>query len=83
MLNLGNQVQRLLSDQGCGLFPLENVTEHSVLYEIGIDSIRYMEFIVLVEEQLGLSVPDEMLDISSGTEVAEIIQMLSKLGGCP
>ncbi|SDZ37798.1 acyl carrier protein [Bacillus sp. 166amftsu] len=68
-----HKILSLLSSEHSGVFPIEQIQEHLTLFEIGFDSVRYMEFIVLVEEMLNIEYPDNLLDIDSSMTVREII----------
>jgi len=73
-------IRRFLSDQGCGLYPISEILEERTLFDIGFDSLRYMELVVLIEEQLQFTVPDEMLEISFETTVGDVIDLVET--GC-
>ncbi|MFC5407335.1 phosphopantetheine-binding protein [Cohnella soli] len=68
-----NAILEYLSDQGCGIFPIHSITYDKTLYELGIDSLRYMDLIVWLEETFQMTVPDEMLDISAEITVKTVI----------
>lgn len=77
-MTVTERVRFLMSDQGCGVFTIEKVQPHCLLYHLGFDSLRYMELVVLLEETFNILVPDEMLDITSQTTVQEIIESVEK-----
>ncbi|WP_128895441.1 acyl carrier protein [Longirhabdus pacifica] len=68
---------QLLSKDGCGTLPYEQIHDDQNMYDIGFDSLRYMEFIVLLEETLEITVPDEMLDIRADVTLKDIVTMVS------
>lgn len=70
------EILLLMSNQGCGLLPREQIAETNTMYELGFDSLRYMELVVLLEERLGISVPDELLEIRPDTTVCDIVRAL-------
>lgn len=72
-MNLLETIITLMSDQGCGIFPIQEVNGEKRLYELGFDSLRYMEFVVLLEETFEIEMPDELLEINSNTKVKDII----------
>ncbi len=76
-MSIQSEVIRLLSNEGCGVLPREEIDADRRLYDIGFASLRYMEFVVLLEESLQLSVPDELLDVQPETKVGDIIQAMS------
>jgi acyl carrier protein len=76
-MNVHNEVIRLLSNEGCGVFTREQIDLQQKLFDIGFNSLRYMEFVVLLEESLVISLPDGLLDIRVETTVADIIRMVS------
>ncbi|WP_068776338.1 acyl carrier protein [Paenibacillus sp. FJAT-26967] len=78
-MSVKKQVCVLLSDQGCGVLPVDEIGEDMGLFEIGFDSLRYMEFIVLLEEHYGIQWPDDALEISSATKVKDMVGVLE---GC-
>ncbi|GLI08265.1 hypothetical protein YDYSG_42950 [Paenibacillus tyrfis] len=69
---------RLLSSEGCGVLPQSEIGRDSKLFDLGFDSLRYMELIVLLEEELGIEVPDGMLEIDSNTTVSELVRVVSR-----
>ncbi|MEH6989547.1 phosphopantetheine-binding protein [Cytobacillus firmus] len=69
-------VKTLLSNKHCGIFPIERIDDQMTLFEIGFDSVRYMEFIVLVEEVLNIEYPDNLLDIDASMTVGKIIDAI-------
>ncbi|GAA4726391.1 acyl carrier protein [Brevibacillus fulvus] len=73
-MSVREQVIRLVSNEGCGVLPAEEIHEQRSLLEIGFDSLRYMELVVLLEETFHITFPDEMLEISAETNVSEIIR---------
>lgn len=79
-MDITNEVLRLLSKEGCGVLPREQIDTARTLLDIGFDSLRYMEFVVLLEESLGITVPDGMLEIRAEMLVADIVQMASEAG---
>lgn len=70
------QMINLISDKGCGLVEREHIHDGSLLVEIGIDSLRLMELVVLVEESLHIVLPDEYLDLSGQSTVRELINIV-------
>lgn len=72
-MNVSEKVCLLMSDEGCGVFPLSEVHVERLIYDLGFDSLRYMELVVLLEETFRIAFPDEMLEISSQTTVSEIV----------
>ncbi|UFJ42402.1 phosphopantetheine-binding protein [Brevibacillus humidisoli] len=68
------RILQLMSNEGCGLLPREQIREESRMYELGFDSLRYMELVVLLEETLEISIPDEMLEITAETTVRDIVK---------
>ncbi|GIQ69333.1 acyl carrier protein [Xylanibacillus composti] len=79
-MDIQNEVLRLLSQEGCGVLPREQIETECALLDIGFDSLRYMEFVVLLEESLHITVPDSMLEIRAEMKVADIIRMASEAG---
>ncbi len=77
-MDVQREVLRLLSNDGCGVLPLEQIDTARSLLDVGFDSLRYMEFVVLLEETLGVTVPDGMLEIRAEMTVADIIRMASE-----
>ncbi|PZD96834.1 acyl carrier protein [Paenibacillus sambharensis] len=73
-MDISQAVRLLLSNQGCGLLPVEEIQDGSLLYEIGFDSLRYMELVVLLEEQFAFEFQDDQLEISEATSVSDIIK---------
>ncbi|MFD2673331.1 acyl carrier protein [Marinicrinis sediminis] len=70
-------ILELLSQDGCGVLPKEEIAESKRLYDIGFDSLRYMEFVVLLEEKAGIAVPDEWLEIRAETTIDQLIKALT------
>lgn len=73
---LKDRIYKLISNEGVGTIPSSELTSSTNLFEIGFDSLRYMELIVYIEEEFNMSVPDEMLEISPSTTIGDIIQTL-------
>ncbi|KOP81399.1 acyl carrier protein [Cytobacillus solani] len=69
-------VKTLLSNKHCGIFSADRIDDSMTLFEIGFDSVRYMEFIVLVEEVLKIEYPDNLLDIDASMTVGKIIDAI-------
>lgn len=78
-MNVREMVIQLLSCDGCGVLPKADIEEAFSLIEIGFDSLRFMEFVILAEESLGIQFPDELLDLHSETTVERIVNSLSDL----
>ncbi|MGW9125836.1 acyl carrier protein [Paenibacillus chitinolyticus] len=74
-----DQIRLFLSDQGCGMLPVEEISEEKRLFDVGFDSLRFMELVVLIEEHFRIQWPDEALEISGSTQVGDIVQALE---GC-
>jgi acyl carrier protein len=73
-MTVSERVCLLMSEQGCGVFPIREIQVEQRLYDLGFDSLRYMELVVLLEETFNIAFPDEMLEISSQTTVKEIVE---------
>ncbi|MEK3788530.1 MULTISPECIES: acyl carrier protein [Paenibacillus] len=71
-MEAGQRIIRLLSSEGCGVLPPEDITLEHRLYDLGFDSLRYMELVVLLEEEFGMEVPDSLLDVDAMTTVATL-----------
>ncbi|MDM5335855.1 acyl carrier protein [Fictibacillus enclensis] len=67
---------KLLSTEGVGTLPLNQVTKDATLYDLGFDSLRYMELVVHIEEEFNISVPDQMLEITSDMRVSDILNII-------
>nr|WP_256123913.1 acyl carrier protein [Paenibacillus chitinolyticus] len=61
------------------MLPVEEISEEKRLFDMGFDSLRFMELVVLIEEHFGVQWPDEALEISGSTQVRDIVQALE---GC-
>jgi len=66
----------LASSEGCGLYPVEDISESNTLYELGFDSLRYLELIVLIEENFHSEVPDESLEITYSSTIGELLEII-------
>ncbi|MGA5691430.1 acyl carrier protein [Cytobacillus pseudoceanisediminis] len=73
------KVFELLSNEGCGVLPKDEISDNSFLFDIGIDSIRFMELVVLLEEYFETSLPDSLLEVTSKTKVIEILTILESV----
>jgi len=67
------EIIELMSNKGCGLLPPKDIERFCTIEQLGLDSIRYMELVLLVEEKLDIAMPDDLLDITQDTTVAQII----------
>ncbi|MGM1049384.1 MAG: phosphopantetheine-binding protein [Bacillota bacterium] len=70
-------VIKLSSVLGCGILPENQIQADSKLIQIGFDSIRYMELVVLLEEELNIELPDEILEISPDTRLSDLVSAIS------
>ncbi|MBO8162723.1 MAG: acyl carrier protein [Brevibacillus sp.] len=70
-----------MSNQGCGVLPPEQIGEESKMFELGFDSLRYMELVVLLEETFAISFPDEMLEITAETTAGDIVKAVQACHG--
>ncbi|MCM3399769.1 acyl carrier protein [Oceanobacillus profundus] len=77
-MKIKDRVIELLSDKYCGLLPIKSIHEEDTIIDIGFDSLRFMEFVVLIEEEYHIEFPDDLLDIQSTTTVREVIERLEK-----
>lgn len=77
-VTVSDKVCLLMSDQGCGVFPLQDIKLDLLLFDLGFDSLRYMELVVMLEESFNIEFPDEMLEITSQTAVKEIVMVVEK-----
>ncbi|WP_270166447.1 phosphopantetheine-binding protein [Paenibacillus sp. SYP-B4298] len=75
-MNSGNEVRRLMSNEGCGMMQAGDIQHSSTLYEVGFDSLRFMELVMLLEERFDIELPDEILEVEPGTTVADIITVV-------
>lgn len=78
-MSANEQIRLFLSDQGCGMLPVDEISEEKRLFEMGFDSLRFMELVVLIEEHYGVQWPDEALEISGSTRLKDIVRALE---GC-
>ncbi|TYS60659.1 acyl carrier protein [Bacillus infantis] len=76
-MSLDKDIYILLSDEVCGVFPTVEILPEKSLFEIGFDSLRFMELVVLIEEKFNIAFPDEMLEITSQTKVQDIVNIVS------
>lgn len=76
-MSLNKDIYILLSDEVCGVFPTAEIRPEKSLFEIGFDSLRFMELVVLIEEKFNIAFPDEMLEITSQTKVQDIVNIVS------
>ncbi|PWW03185.1 phosphopantetheine binding protein [Paenibacillus cellulosilyticus] len=60
----------------CDVYPLEEIHENLRLDELGIDSLRFMELIILLEERAQIEFPDEFLELSMEKTVRFLIQII-------
>nr|WP_250886680.1 acyl carrier protein [Bacillus sp. SM2101] len=65
-----------MSDNHCGVLPVESIDEEKTIIDVGFDSLRFMELVVLIEEEFNIEFPDDLLDIKSTTSVAEVIERI-------
>ncbi len=72
-MDIAETVRTLMSNKGCGLLDREKIKDDSILYEVGFDSIRFMELVVILEEQFNTQFPDEYLELSEKTKVSDIM----------
>ena len=49
---------------------------HASMRERGVDSLALVEFVFAVEDQFGISVPDENASIDTLAELAEVVDKL-------
>ncbi|WP_174818566.1 acyl carrier protein [Paenibacillus kobensis] len=70
---------RLMSDKGCGVVQEDDIKPDKRLYEIGFDSLRFMELVILIEEELNITLPDEILDLSPVTTVSDIFEIVARM----
>ncbi|MEC0246730.1 acyl carrier protein [Paenibacillus chitinolyticus] len=68
----------LMSDKGCGVLDSEDISASRSLYEIGFDSLRYMELVVLLEEKFSITMPDDALEITDRTKVGDIARLVEE-----
>ena len=73
-MTVSEKVIHLLSDEGCGVIPIDGIQVESLLHDLGFDSLRYMELVVLLEETFQITFPDEMLEVTSDTSVKDMVE---------
>lgn len=71
-VDIFQKVSHLMSNYGCGVLPVDEISKEKMIAEIGFDSLRYMELVLLLEESFEIHIPDELLDPSPNTTVADI-----------
>ena len=49
---------------------------HASMRERGVDSLALVEFVFAVEDQFGISVPDENANLDTLAELAEVVDKL-------
>ncbi|CAM4434707.1 acyl carrier protein [Paenibacillus tarimensis] len=72
-MDIGNQVRMLMSVDGCGILQAGEIQDTRTLYDIGLDSLRFMELVILLEERFGIELPDDILEVEPETMVSDII----------
>ncbi|MBU8772118.1 acyl carrier protein [Cytobacillus oceanisediminis] len=77
-MSVDKQISLLMSDEGCGVFPINEIKTNCVLFDLGFDSLRFMELVVLIEEYFNITFPDELLEISPDTKVSDIIKAVDE-----
>jgi acyl carrier protein len=75
-MRIEEKVHQLMSDKGCGLLPVKDISNDGLLFELGFDSLRYMELVVLLEETFEIAIPDELLEITPQTTVKTIVEAI-------
>lgn len=78
-MSMKDAIFKLISNRGCGVLDIEKLTEQQTLAYAGIDSLRFMEFVVLFEETFGFEFPDEFLDISMETTIGDIARIADQV----
>jgi len=78
-MSIAKHVRELMSVEGCGVFPVEEVRSDKLLFDLGFDSLRFMELVVLIEETFAISFPDQLLEVGATTTVSDIV---SAVEGC-
>lgn len=73
-------VIRLLSDEGCGYLQKSELTLDSTFHAVGLDSLKYLEFIVLLEEALGGELPDSFLAFTLEQTIGDFLQLMRASG---
>ena len=64
-MNVKRRIQDVLTDMGFSI----NSNEDINLIEYGIDSLRFIEFIVAVEHEFGITIPDDALSMESVSSI--------------
>ncbi|WP_214483020.1 acyl carrier protein [Bacillus sp. SM2101] len=75
-MSVKDKIIDLMSDNHCGVLPVESIDEEKTIIDVGFDSLRFMELVVLIEEEFNIEFPDDLLDIKSTTSVAEVIERI-------
>ncbi|GEM_PF-6573801 len=78
-MSIRNEIMKLISNKGCGVLDMEELTEQQTLAHAGLDSLRFMEFVVLFEETFGFEFPDEYLDISMETTIGDLARIADQV----
>lgn len=52
---------------------------NKILDDIGLTSIDYIKFIILIEEKLDIEVPDEFLLFIKTNTIEKLVEMIEKL----
>ena len=73
MATIDERVKKVVAEQFC--VDLETVTNESTLEDLGGDSLDGVEFVMALEEEFGMEIPDE--DAEKITTVGEAVKYIS------
>ncbi len=75
--DINSQLTTILTDQ-FGV-PAEEITEDATFEELGLDSLDLVEVTMVIDEELGIRIPDERLgDIQTTSDAVDVLVDESK-----
>ncbi|NBI29821.1 acyl carrier protein [Chengkuizengella marina] len=69
-------VLELLSEEGCGVLPKEEIILSNRFIDLGFDSLKFAEFLIHLENRTGKEIPDEVLNLSLEESVEQFQKII-------
>ncbi|NDI35957.1 acyl carrier protein [Chengkuizengella sediminis] len=66
----------LLSDEGCGVLPKEEIILSNRFIDLGFDSLKFAEFLIHLENRTGKEIPDEILNFNLEESIEQFLEII-------
>ena len=76
------EIRDIISRVKIGTEPIESITSETKLQDIGMDSLRFVEIIIEIENEFKLEFPDDKLVMSECGTIIELCNTIDLIINC-